>query len=176
MEATKPILEKVKKELKAALAAEWVLQGHRLTGQFEEEIEVRVIEKENRALQIDVLMLKYGKAIELGRHRSEININGAYIAGLIDYVRKRMEISDSKKAKSVAFAIANTHKKEGMPSKKSRRFSKTGKRTGFINETIRKNSETFARLMKEYAKRDVEIQLDLLLRKWKKNFNTANTN
>lgn len=171
MAEDKSILEKIRKDLKAALATEWVLQGHRLTGEFEEEIEVRTIEKDN-SLQIDVLMLKRGKALEIGRHRNEIQITGAYIAGLIDYVRKRMEIIDSKKAKSVAFAIAKTHQKEGMPSKKSRRFSKTGKRTGFVNETIRKNSETFARLMKEYAKRDVEIQLDLLVRKWKKTFNT----
>jgi hypothetical protein len=174
MENDNPILEKVRKDLKAALAAEWVLQGHRLTGEFEDEIEVITTEKES-SLQIDVLMLKRGKALELGRHRTEISITGAYIAGLIDYVRKRMEITDSKKAKSVAFAIAKTHQKEGMPSKKSRRFSKTGKRTGFVNETIRKNSETFARLMKEYAKRDVEIRLDLLLRKWKKTFNTTKT-
>jgi len=173
MAEANPILEKVRQDLKAALATEWVLQGHRLTGEFEDEIEVRT-EVTEKGLKVDVLMLKRGKALELGRHRSEIQITGAYIAGLIDYVRKRMEITDTKKAKSVAFAIANTHKKQGMPSKNSRRFSKTGKRTGFVNETIRKNSERFARLMKEYAKRDVEIQLDLLLRKWKKRFNTSN--
>lgn len=166
-----PILKKVRQDLKAALAAEWVLQGHRLTGEFENEIEVRTQETD-KGLTIDVLMLKRGAALELGRHRSEIQITGAYIAGLIDYVKKRMRINDSKKAKSVAFAIAKTHQKEGMPSKKSRRFSKTGKRTGFVNETIRKNSEQFATVMKQYAKREVEIELDLLLRKWKKRFNT----
>lgn len=165
------ILDKVRKEMKAALAAEWVLQGHRLTGEFEREIEVRTKETDS-GVTIDVMILKYGKTIELGRHRTEIKITGPYIAGLIDYVKKRMQINDNKKAKSVAFAIARTHQREGMPSKKSRRFSKTGKRTGYINETIRKNSVQFEQLMKQYAKREVEIELDLLLRKWKKRFVT----
>ena len=39
-----------------------------------------------------------------------------YIQGLTNYVKRRMGKSD-KEAKSIAFAIASKHKKEGMPTK-----------------------------------------------------------
>ena len=41
-----------------------------------------------------------------------------------------------REAKSIAFAIASRHKKEGMPSNASARFSSTGKRTGFIEAAL----------------------------------------
>jgi hypothetical protein len=46
-----------------------------------------------------------------------------------------MNASD-KEALGIAFAIASKHKREGMPTRSSARFSQTGKRTGFIETAL----------------------------------------
>jgi exonuclease V gamma subunit len=82
-----------------------------------------------------------------------------YISGLIDYVQRRMGKSE-KEAKSIAFAIASKHKKEGMPTKTSARFSKTGKRTGFIEQALDKNSAKFIELIENAITFSVEATIE----------------
>jgi len=63
---------------------------------------------------------------------------------LIRYVQKRIGISNIQEAKSVAFAIAHTHKKEGMPSRGSYQFSATGERTRWFTNIVERK-ETLIR-------------------------------
>jgi hypothetical protein len=65
-----------------------------------------------------------------------------------------------KEAKSIAFAIASKHKKEGMPTKTSARFSKTGKRTGFIEQALDKNSQKFVELIEVSVAATVEVLVE----------------
>jgi hypothetical protein len=44
--------------------------------------------------------------------------------------------ASDKEALGIAFAIASKHKREGMPTRASARFSQTGKRTGFIEVAL----------------------------------------
>jgi hypothetical protein len=82
-----------------------------------------------------------------------------YISGLIDYVKRRMGKSD-KEAKGIAFAIASKHKKEGMPTKGSVRFSTTGKRTGFIEQALDKSSPKFIELIENAITFSVEATIE----------------
>jgi hypothetical protein len=82
-----------------------------------------------------------------------------YIDGLIEYAKKRMGKSD-KEAKSVAFAIASKHKREGMPTKASARFSSTGRRTGFIEIALEKNSQKFIDLIEASIRFSVEATIE----------------
>ena len=59
-----------------------------------------------------------------------------YIEGLKTYAKLRFRASDED-ALGIAFAIAKKHKKEGMPTSGSYDFSTTGKRTRYIEETIK---------------------------------------
>jgi hypothetical protein len=65
-----------------------------------------------------------------------------------------------KEAKGIAFAIASKHKKEGMPTKGSVRFSKTGKRTGFIEQALDKNSQKFIELIEVSVAATVEVLVE----------------
>ena len=123
-----------------SVAIEWKAQGHNLTGNAIKQLETRVVEGGDIIIQ--GYIVDYMADINAGVTAANIPYSpgsGArsskYIAGLIDYVKKRMGKSD-REAKSIAFAIASRHKREGMPSKNSVRFSSTGKRTGFIEAAL----------------------------------------
>lgn len=60
-----------------------------------------------------------------------------YIQGLIRFWRLKKGLSP-RAAKRAAFATANKHKKEGMPSRSSFKFSKDGTRLGFLDSTLKK--------------------------------------
>jgi hypothetical protein len=73
--------------------------------------------------------------------------------------RKVWRKSD-KEAKSIAFAIASKHKKEGMPTIKSQKHSKTGRRTGFIEIALEKNSQKFIELIEASIRFSVEATIE----------------
>lgn len=123
-----------------AVAIEWKAQGHNLTGNAIQQLETRIVAGGDIIIQGYVV--DYMANINTGVTAANIPYSpgsGArsskYIAGFIDYVKRRMGKSD-REAKSIAFAIASRHKKEGMPSKASARFSSTRKRTGFIEAAL----------------------------------------
>lgn len=135
------LLEQIASLALQAVAIEWKAQGHNLTGKAIREMETRIVEKGNVTV-IEGYVIDYMATINAGVTASRIPYtrgSGArssqYIKGLTEYVKRRMGKSE-REAQRIAFAIASTHKKEGMPSKASRRFSKTGKRTGFIEQVL----------------------------------------
>ena len=135
-----------------AVANEWKAQGHNLTGAAIKNMET-VIRFQTNELIIEgyvpeymainnkgVLATKIPYYPGSGRKESE------YIKGLMRYAKQRFGASD-KESKSIAFAIASKHKKEGMPTIKSQKHSKTGKRTGFIEEALDKKEAEMADLI-----------------------------
>ena len=124
-----------------AVAIEWKAQGHNLTGNAIQQLETKILQTGDGVLVLGYVT-DYMANINAGVPASRIPYSpgsGArssqYISGLIDYVKKRMGKSQ-REAQSIAFAIASRHKKEGMPSKASARFSSSGKRTGFIEAAL----------------------------------------
>jgi hypothetical protein len=126
------------------------LQGHTLTGKLEASIEYEVRQKTN-GFVLDFYHENYGKPLNTGVPAARIpysrgsgNKQSLYIQGLVLYVKKRMQISGDKEALGIAFAIAATHKKQGMPTQSSYKYSQTGKRTMWIEETLTKNESNIA--------------------------------
>jgi len=151
--------------MKYQLMHEWKAQGHYMTGKAVETIEFKAKEVRG-AFEISLYALPYATYLERGILPQHIPFGGKtgktksmYIEGLRQYVEKRMGIT-GKKALSIAFAIAHTHKREGMPSKKSMRFSSTGKRTEWINDTMFKREK----LIRQFLMDEVGEALDLTLR------------
>lgn len=114
-------------------------QGHNLTGKGAASINA-VITKEGDDVRIKVFALSYVAITDQGVHANRIPYGGAksgaktskYIQGLTEYAKIRFN-ANSDEALRIAFAIAAKHKREGMPTLSSRRFSK-GNRTGFVKE------------------------------------------
>jgi hypothetical protein len=147
------------------IAMEWRAQGHELSGSAVKQMET-VVKFEINTLVIEGLVPDYMAINNSGVTAAKIPYTpnsgrppSKYISGLIDYVKRRMGKSD-KEAKSIAFAIASKHKKEGMPTKGSVRFSTTGKRTGFIEQALDKNSPKFIELIENAITFSVEATIE----------------
>jgi hypothetical protein len=149
----------------SVVANEWRAQGHELTGSAVKQMET-MVRMEVNTLIIEGFVPNYMAINNSGVTAARIPYTpnsgrppSKYISGLIDYVQRRMGKSE-KEAKSIAFAIASKHKKEGMPTKTSARFSKTGKRTGFIEQALDKNSQKFIELIEVSVAATVEVLVE----------------
>jgi hypothetical protein len=149
----------------SVVATEWRAQGHELTGSAVKQMET-FVKFEINTLIIEGLVPDYMAINNQGVPANKIpyypgsgNKTSKYISGLIEYAKKRMGKSD-KEAKSVAFAIASKHKREGMPTIKSQKHSKTGKRTGFIEIALEKNSQKFIELIEASIRFSVEATIE----------------
>lgn len=134
----------VDKKIKEDLQREIIDQGHHLTGALEESIKSTVEISGDVALDIEAN--DYLNPLNTGVPASRIPFNSSqrnggtskYIQGLIRYAQLRMG-KEGKEAVSIAFAIAKTHEKTGMPTPGSYAYSKTGQRKNLIPETLEKN-------------------------------------
>ena len=149
----------------SVVANEWRAQGHELSGSAVKQMET-MIRFEINTLVIEGLVPNYMAINNQGVPSNRIPYypgsgrkTSKYIDGLIDYVQRRMGKSE-KEAKGIAFAIASKHKKEGMPTKGSVRFSTTGKRTGFIEQALDKNSAKFIELIENAITFSVEATIE----------------
>ena len=136
-QALQEILKIVKKEFNRQLQ----LQGHNLTGKLAQSVEQKITTTFDGFI-IDFKALAYGNIINRGVPANRIPFNpgsgkktSKYIDGLKKFAKLRFGAGD-KESQSIAFAIAYTQKKQGLPTKGSFKFSKNGKRTGFIDQTL----------------------------------------
>jgi hypothetical protein len=117
--------------VKARIIQEWQAQGHSLTGAFE-----RSLTYKHEGNTIEWRGKYYGKFIEQGVTPQQIRFPFAKkrLEALKNYCMLRLNMPEAM-AKKVAGAIAYKHSREGMPLPSTARFSKTGKRTGFIQDS-----------------------------------------
>jgi len=132
VEVTEKLVREAKEEL--------VRQGHSLTGQLEDSIRYELTQLPN-VTQTIVFMANYGKYVDQGVKAANIPFqegsgkkSSKYIDGLQRFWILKGLPEDE--ALSAAFATAKKHKKEGMPTRDSYRFSQNGKRKGFFSDTV----------------------------------------
>ena len=134
------VLKELGEKIIEVLIKEFEQQGHSLNGALEESLEAKPYDR-----GVEIWGNHYGKYVDEGVTADRIPYSrgsGAgkskYIKGLTDYVLSRMGIGGAE-GLAIAFAIANKHKQEGMPTTDSYKYSKTGRRTGFIDDALMKN-------------------------------------
>jgi len=123
---------KVGDAINAELVKQLDEQGHRMTGKLQETLEV--ITDDNGVSGVGEL---YGIFVNLGVKAEQIKYPyaRARIEGLTRFAQFRMGV-DEKTGRSIAFAIATTHAREGMPTSGSYKYSQNGKRTDSIDDAI----------------------------------------
>lgn len=144
--------ERIKALLIDLILEEFNSQGHKLTGTFAKSLEGREIVA-GPSTSVQILHVAYGRFVEKGVRPNRIPYTrrrgggtgstntSKYIEGLKMFVRLRGLTSGlESEVTSVAFAIANTQKREGMPTKASRAFSRSSRRTGFIEYSTTQGS------------------------------------
>ncbi len=147
------------------LRRQYRLQGHNLTGKLIASIEDKVTLTVTGA-KVQVLIVDYGVIINNGTPASRIPYTpgsgrggtSKYIQGLQNFARLRMGLN-AREALSVAFAIAKKQSKEGMPTKGSFRFSKNGKRTGAIEDTLEIIDNKIVQLTADFVEEIVTMNL-----------------
>ena len=149
------IMREIMGFLQMKLREELAAQGHILTGRLSDSIDFQV--SETSAGVVGLMMFEdYGVNIELGVSADKIPFTpgkrgkggrSRYIEGLISFWKKRG--LSGREAIGAAFATATKHKREGMPTRSSYAFSRTGKRTGFVREVLQRDMPTVAALIEK---------------------------
>ena len=130
-------------------------QGHKLSGTLQDSIMAHNVTVLN-GFYLNFYYEDYGVPLDTGVPSNKIPFSpgsGAkqskYIDGLIKYVKARMNISGDKEAKGIAFAIAYKQKREGMSTESSKRFSSTGKRNNWVNNTLERIDDKLTQLIND---------------------------
>ena len=164
---------KLQDVLNEALMNEFEAQGHSMTGKLVKDIEY-VVKQEVDKITIAGMMYPYANYLASGTSASKIPFSGRtgrggtslYIQALKNYAKVRMGIEDEKKALSVAFAIAHTQKKHGMPTPGSYKFSGTGKRTEWVGDAFKRDEGRITEAIEQMAFNLLTVKIDTLIDKW----------
>lgn len=163
------IYDRFKENLKKSLLQSWTDQGHYMNGAIISTMEF-VVNSTEKYIDIIGMINKYGAYLEAGVKKNKIPFSGTgghggkslYIQALAKYAQLKLHVPE-KQSLGVAFAIAYTQKREGMPTKGSYAFSKTGKRTMWIQETLKANKELISLFILENFGKLLSAQIDNLI-------------
>ena len=145
-------------EIIKLIADEFTKQGHTLTGAFESKMTYDVSETSGgvRIRVYDNTEQTYGKILDAGVRADQIKFPYARkrIAGLTNWAKLRLGAGD-KEAVSIAYAVATTHAREGMPTPGSVQYSSTGKRTDFVADATKDIIEITKRKLYEQIQTEI---------------------
>jgi hypothetical protein len=122
-------------------------QGHVATGRGRDSLEGRIEKRDLQRLEGWILAEEYMvDPVNDGVKASKVPYGGGggsgkskYIQGLIRWLRTVKPSLSDQERKGVAFAIAQTAKREGHPTRGSYSFSQNGRRTGWIQKGLEVN-------------------------------------
>lgn len=132
------------------------IAGHVMTGELVGSVEYQISKTATKA-RIDILLNSYGIALDQGVPADRIPYTptppyrggkSLYIEGLARFARIKLGKNDPKEALAVAFAIANKHKKTGMP---------VNGPTEFIQRTIDATEAEIEQAAADYAETVFEV-------------------
>ena len=152
------------------LRSEWEAQGHSMTGKLIDDMDL-IVKQEVSRMTISGMIYAYGSILNTGVTQDKIPYSGRsgrggislYIQGLQNYAKAKMG-ADDKKSLGIAFAIASTQKKHGMPTYGSYKYSTTGKRMRWIDEALQKDDLTKA--VRQFAYQYLNLSIDTFVTKW----------
>lgn len=164
-------IKKFAQDLIVALSIELINQGHKNTGSLISSMSSTILNKGD-AKDLLIFMNEYGLVVNDGVKANKVPYSrgskrggkSKYIQGLVDFVKQKGLASGDKEATSIAFAIASVHKKEGISTNKSKRFSKNGKRKGWIDDTLRDKIGGITNDLHDVAFRNVSLNIDEALK------------
>jgi hypothetical protein len=150
----KGILDAPLRRLVLGLQKELEAQGHKATGRLVESAELKYAIETSTQLVAEIYFEDYWEVVNDGVRASRIPYRGQrsggkskYIEALIAWAQVVKPGLTLSEAKSFAFAVANKHKEEGMPTRGSYRFSSNGRRTKFVDVVKKDFEEKLAELI-----------------------------
>jgi len=114
-------------------------QGHVDTGKLERSFEQKIEVTVNGVITGDVLVEDYAEDLDQGVPASQVKFTSKLFNDLLAWSgRKKSGLGETERRKFVTSTIRKAQK-TGFPTPGSLKYSKTGKRTGWIGETIKKS-------------------------------------
>lgn len=152
-------------KLIASLSNELINQGHRGTGKLIASLKYKV---DNINLKLVITSKFYAIFVNNGVRPSQIKSPFAppRIEALRKWVMRVLGKSD-KEAQGLAYAIAQTHKKQGMPTANSYRYSKNGRRKNFVKFAIDSEKEFIKEEIKKEFTKDFQVKINNIIAKTK---------
>ena len=149
----------------ASLSNELINQGHRGTGKLIASLKAEV---DNINLKVVIKSKFYAIFVNNGVLPSQIKSPFApkRIEALRRWVMRVLGKSD-KEAKGLAYAIALTHKRQGMPSFNSYRHSKNGRRRNFVQFAIASERKFIKEEIKREFTKDFQVRINNIIAKTK---------
>lgn len=146
---------------------ELINQGHNATGTLLNSLENKVTRTLD-GYEVQGYVEEYGLALEKKRQPGK----PPPISALIEWARTKGLASTDKKLRQIAFAIQKAILLEGIPTTGRRtpngkgafRFSKVGRRTGWINETLKQADKLINTKIDEITDAESEIILNNIVR------------
>lgn len=127
LKAADKYIDAGRKELKA--------QGHSASGRLEKSFETKLVGSLEQIMSADIYFNDYGIYLDTGVRPQNVRYS---IAHLISWAKIKHPSKSLQEIKSFLYATRTVHKREGIATKASRRFSSTGKRTGWIADSMKK--------------------------------------
>lgn len=154
---------RVMNKLREDIKKELIDQGHKNTGNFEKNIDIVVTTTKNTVIA-SMYMPDYWKTLEEGLTTDQVRSLTGHVEALTKYfVSKSNPITQ---ARNIAILTRNRHLREGLPTRASYRFSKNGRRTGFLSISVAKNMDSFREIMESQSSKGVEAALLSISRKY----------
>lgn len=119
-----------------ALQEELDNQNHNATGALSKSIKSKVTFSPDGA-KGSISTYLYGGAVNFGVPANKFRFGGKkHIKALVKWIGNKGITPSEGSVKSFAWAIAKKHAKEGIPTKESYKFSRNGKRLGFMTDAL----------------------------------------
>lgn len=171
LEAAKTVYKKLAQELLIIEAQELTTQGHRATGQLIDTLENPVVQT-NFGITINGLMNRYGLALEAKRRPGK----PPPVSVLMDWIRTKGISAPNKTTRQLAFAIQEAIRREGIPTtgrktpngKGSFRFSKVGRRTAWITQSLKQAEDLIDKRTNEAVGAEADVLIDNIVRNFQK--------
>ena len=144
------ILNNLADLLVVTMQGQIALAGHVMTGSLRDSVEKKITETATTAT-IEILLNDYGLALDQGVPPENIPFDfippyrggrSKYIEGLARFAKLKLGKNDPKEALSIAFAIANKHKRVGLP---------VAGPSEFIQKTLDATEQEITRAVEEYS-------------------------
>lgn len=143
-------------------AERYNIQGHNYTGSLIDKARIEVKERLG-TFEVNLVIALYGIFLDKGVSANRVRPGRAYIEAMIQYA-KRKGIEDPK---GFAFAVRAKHLREGIPTAASSRFSKNGRRKGWLTDTISEllAKNYFNEQLADIFQRNVEAKVEGVFQK-----------
>ena len=144
------VLQQLADLLVRTMRAQIELAGHVMTGSLRDSVEGKVEETATTAT-VSILLNTYGLALDQGVPPDRIPFDfippyrggrSDYIQGLQRFAQLKLGANSEKEALSIAFAIANKHKRVGLP---------VAGPSEFIQKTIDATEAQITKAVEEYT-------------------------